>query len=184
MQRVHATEHHSTRGLLLRVAEDAPHPTGRAAAAVVAGATGGCGVGAAACKRAGCHASSALRNIASATGARTGPKGHRGFAGDERGLRRVSVVGKAATTACKRENGKGEKEEELTGSWPVQTTGPGKLWTTRIYGGDLRAPEMKTTTLRSTGASSGRVRRVCSSTRSGRSSGMRRGSEGVAVAVV
>ena len=38
MQRVLATEHHSTRGLLLRVAEDAPHPTGRAAAAVVAGA--------------------------------------------------------------------------------------------------------------------------------------------------
>ena len=33
------------------------------------------------------------------------------------------------------------------------------LWTTRIYGGDLRAPEMKTTTLRSTRASSGRVRR-------------------------
>ena len=124
-----------------------------------AGATGGCGVGAAACKRAGCHASSALRNIARATGARTGPKGHRDFTGDERGRRRVSVVGKAATTACKRENGKGEKEEELTGSWPVQTTGPGKLWTTRIYGGDLRAPEMKTTTLRSTGASSGRVRR-------------------------
>ena len=49
MQRVLATEHHSTRGLLLRVAEDAPHPTGRAAAAVVAGARrkrarGGAGV--------------------------------------------------------------------------------------------------------------------------------------------
>ena len=35
----------------------------------------------------------------------------------------------------------------------------GKLLRRRIYGGDLRAPGMKTTTLRSTGASSGRVRR-------------------------
>ena len=38
--------------------------------------------------------------------------------------------------------------------------------------------------LRSTAASSGRVRRVCSFTGSGRSSGMHSGSEGVAVAQV
>ena len=127
--------------------------------AAAAGATGGCGVGAAACKRAGCHASSALWNVASATGARTGPKGHRDFAGDERGRRRVSVVGKAATRACKRENGKGEKEEELTGSWPVQTTGPGKRRWWRIDGEDPRRPARGKTSGAAFRGSSGRVRR-------------------------
>ena len=52
----------------------------------------------------------------------------------------VSVVGKAATTACKRENREGEKEEELTGSWPVQTTGPGKRRWWQIDGEDPRRP--------------------------------------------
>ena len=60
----------------------------------------------------------------------------------------------------------------------------GTLWTRRIDGVDLRAPEVKTTTLRLTGASSGRVRRVCCSTGSWWSSGTWRGSEGVAAAVV
>ena len=62
--------------------------------------------------------------------------------------------------------------------------GSGKPLQRRIDDGDLRAPEMRTTTLRSTAASSGRVRRVCSSTGSGRSSGTHSGSEGVAVAPV
>ena len=124
-----------------------------------AGATGGCGVGAAACKRADCHASSALRNVASATGARTGPKGHRGFAGDERGRRRLSVIGKAATTVCKRENREGEKEEELTGSWPVQTTGPGKRRSERDGEADLRRPRRGKTSGAALRGSSGRVRR-------------------------
>ena len=75
------------------------------------------------------------------------------------------------------------KEEGLTADSQSSSMGSGKLLRRRIDGGDLRAPEMKTTTLRSTGASSGRVRRVCSSTGSGRSSGMHSGSEGVAVAV-
>ena len=46
-----------------------------------------------------------------------------------------------------------------------------------------RSPRWKTTAMATLLASRGRVRRVCSSTGSGRSSGMRRGSEGVAVAV-
>ena len=68
--------------------------------------------------------------------------------------------------------------------WTEGSASSGKLLRRRIYGGDLRAPGMKTTMLRSTAASSGRVRRVCSSTGSGRSSGMHSGSEGVAVALV
>ena len=35
---------------------------------------------------------------------------------------------------------KGEKEEELTGSWPVQTTGPGKRRSERDGEADLRWP--------------------------------------------
>ena len=46
-----------------------------------------------------------------------------------------------------------------------------------------RSPRWKTTAMATLLASRGRVRHVCSSTGSGRSSGMRRGSEGVAVAV-
>ena len=46
-----------------------------------------------------------------------------------------------------------------------------------------RSPRWKTTAMATLLASRGRVRRVCSSTGSGRSSGMRRGSEGVAVAM-
>ena len=44
-------------------------------------------------------------------------------------------------------------------SLPVQTAGPGRLWTRRIGGVDLRAPEVKTMMLRSISASSDRVRR-------------------------
>ena len=71
---------------------------------------------------------------------------------------------------------------ELTGMRQGRSAASGTLWMRRIDGVDLRAPEVKTTTLRSTGASSGRVRRVCCSTGSWRSSGTRRGSEGVAAA--
>ena len=74
-----------------------------------------------------------------------------------------------------RGNGQG-----LTRGRERSSVGSGKPLQRRIDDGDLRAPEMKTTTLRSTAASSGRVRRVCSSTGSGRSSGMHSGSEGVA----
>ena len=41
----------------------------------------------------------------------------------------------------------------------MQTAGPGRLWTRRIGGVDLRAPEVKTMMLRSISASSDRVRR-------------------------
>ena len=51
--------------------------------------SGGCGVSAAACKQASCHASVAPRVVASATDARTGPFGHRGFAGDEPARRQL-----------------------------------------------------------------------------------------------
>ena len=51
--------------------------------------SGGCGVSAAACKRASCHASVTPRVVASATDARAGPFGHRGFAGDEPARRRL-----------------------------------------------------------------------------------------------
>ena len=74
--------------------------------------------------------------------------------------------------------------EELTEGLAEETTKSGKLWTRRIGGVDLRAPEVKTMMLRSTAASSGRVRRVGSFMGSGRSSGMPSGSEGVAVAPV
>ena len=84
----------------------------------------------------------------------------------------------------RRGGGEGNQGQELTAVASRRTSSSGKLLRRRIDGGDLRAAEMKTMTLRSTAASSGRVRRVCSSTGSGRSSGMRRGSEGVAVAVV
>ena len=46
-----------------------------------------------------------------------------------------------------------------------------------------RSPRWKTTVMATLLASQGRVHRVCSSTGSGRNSGMRRGSEGVAVAM-
>ena len=51
--------------------------------------SGGCGVSAAACKQTGYRARVALRNVTSATDARAGPFGHRGFAGDEPVRRRL-----------------------------------------------------------------------------------------------
>ena len=47
---------------------------------------------------------------------------------------------------------------ELTGMRQGRSAASGMLWTRRIDGVDLRAPEVKRTMLRSTGASSGRVR--------------------------
>ena len=88
--------------------------------------------------------------------------------------------------ATARENQRGERGNvgELTEGLAEETTKSGKLWTRRIGGVNLRAPEVKTTMLRSAGASSGRVHRVCCSTGSWRSSGTQRGSEEVAVAAV
>ena len=97
------------------------------------------------------------------------------------GEKLVAMVGEAARAWKRRECARG-KEQELTEMRQGRSAASGTLWTRRIDGVDLRAPEVKTTTLRSTGASSGRVRRVCCSTGSWRSSGTRRGSEGVAAA--
>ena len=49
------------------------------------------GTGAAVCKRDGCRASFTLRDVTSATDACVGPKGHRGFTGDEPVRRSVSA---------------------------------------------------------------------------------------------
>ena len=99
--------------------------------------------------------------------------------GEERSAPTVGVVRRHGRARGERGNGQG-----LTRGRERSSVGSGKPLQRRIDDGDLRAPEMKTTTLRSTAASSGRVRRVCSSTGSGRSSGMHSGSEGVAVAPV
>jgi len=52
--------------------------------------SGGCGVSAAACKQARCHASVAPRVVASATDARAGPFGRRSHGGDKLMRRRAS----------------------------------------------------------------------------------------------
>ena len=88
------------RGWVLRVAGGVAHPTVAVVGAGVAGnddgvepgggrSSGVRGTGAAVCKRDGCRASFALRDVASATDARVGPKGHRGFTGDEPVWRRL-----------------------------------------------------------------------------------------------
>ena len=64
--------------------------------------SGGCGVSAAACKQTGYRARVALRNVASATDARAGPFGHRGFAGDESVRRSVSAPVEGAARARNR----------------------------------------------------------------------------------
>ena len=99
--------------------------------------------------------------------------------GEELSAPTVGAVRRHGRARGERGNGQG-----LTRGRERSSVGSGKPLQRRIDDGDLRAPEMKTTTLRSTAASSGRVRRVCSSTGSGRSSGMHSGSEGVAVAPV
>ena len=93
--------------------------------------------------------------------------------GEELSAPTAGVVRRRGRARGERGNGQG-----LTRGRERSSVGSGKPLQRRIDDGDLRAPEMKTTTLRSTAASSGRVRRVCSSTGSGRSSGMHRGSEG------
>ena len=95
--------------------------------------------------------------------------------GEELSAPTAGVVRRHGRARGERGNGQG-----LTRGRERSSVGSGKPLQRRIDDGDLRAPEMKTTTLRSTAASSGRVRRVCSSTGSGRSSGMHSGSEGVA----
>ena len=101
------------RGWALRVADDVAHPTVAVVGAGVAGnddgvepgggrSSGGCGVSAAACKRASCHASVTPRVVASATDARAGPFGHRGFAGDESVRRSVSAPVEGAARARNR----------------------------------------------------------------------------------
>ena len=72
---------------------------------------------------------------------------------------RAPVVAKVAAAVCKRENGEGEKEEELTGSWPVQTTGPGKRRSERDGEADLRRPRRGKTSGAAFRGSSGRVKR-------------------------
>ena len=57
------------------------------------------GTGAAVCKRDGCRASFTLRDVVSATDAGVGPKGHRGFAGDEPVRRSVSAPVEGAARA-------------------------------------------------------------------------------------
>ena len=52
------------------------------------------GTGAAVCKRDSCRASFTLRDVVSATDAGVGPKGHRGFAGDEPVERRPDQRGR------------------------------------------------------------------------------------------
>ena len=78
--------------------------------------SGGCGVSAAACKRASCHASVAPRVVASATDARAGPFGHRGFAGDESVRRSVSAPVEGAARARNRAWVRGKRSRDSRGS--------------------------------------------------------------------
>ena len=45
---------------------------------------------------------------------RPGPNGHRSVGGGERRRQWSSVIGETTTTACNRENGEGEEEQQLT----------------------------------------------------------------------
>ena len=67
-----------------------------------AGARVGAGLVLRLAKQASCHASVAPRVVASATDARAGPFGHRGFAGDESVRRSVSAPVEGAARARNR----------------------------------------------------------------------------------
>ena len=108
--------------------------------------------------------------VRTATRSKTGG-GSSGRGSDMARRQRDSGTAEEAARGRERALGGGEEAAGLTVDRTEGSASSGKLLRRRIDGGDLRAPEMKTTTLRSTGASSGRVRRVCSSTGSGRSSG-------------
>ena len=106
--------------------------------------SGGCGVSAAACKQASCHASVAPRVVASATDARAGPFGHRGFAGDESVRRSVLAPVEGAARARNRTWGYGETKQGLTGIVQGGSASSGKRRWWRIDGEDPRRPAMET----------------------------------------
>ena len=102
--------------------------------------SGGCGVSAAACKRASCHASVTPRVVASATDARAGPFGHRGFAGDEPVRRSVSAPVEGAARGRISQRGMGKTMQRLTAVLLVLLARQGRHGVRRIDGGELRWP--------------------------------------------
>ena len=102
--------------------------------------SGGCGVSAAACKQASCHASVAPRVVASATDARAGPFGHRGFTGDEPVRRSISAPVEGAARGQIRQRGMGETMQRLTAVLLVLLARQGRHGVRRIDGGELRWP--------------------------------------------
>ena len=105
--------------------------------------SGGCGVSAAACKQAGCRASVAPRVVASATDARAGPFGHRGFAGDEPVRRSGSAPVEEEARGSVRVREAGEKMAELTGSRMGGSFGLGKRRSKRAAKGISGGPRLK-----------------------------------------
>ena len=102
--------------------------------------SGGCGVSVVACKQASFHASIAPRVVASATDARAGPFGHRGFAGDEPMRRSVSAPVEGAARGRISQRGMGKTMQRLTAVLLVLLARQGRHGVRRIDGGELRWP--------------------------------------------
>ena len=90
------------------------------------------------CKRAGRSTGDALRGAASSVDTRPGPNEHRSVGGGERRRRWSSVISETATTACNRENGEGEEEQQLTAVAAGVEAGSGKAGAERGGEANLR----------------------------------------------